>query len=309
VLAVLGDHTLAVGQFEDELSDERIPPPVRAGYANPDRVREEFERRVQQMALAAYARESGLEERSDVRREVRKRFRGVAVNRHVQEAVTEDAVSDADVAAYYEAHVDQYNRPEMANAGQILLADRGAAEEALARALAVQGDRRELNNLVHELSQDQTSKGRGGSLGSFDREGRVNRVRGAGQPEPPRVDPAIVAAAFTLTEAFTVYREVVDTQRGPAVVFLLNRTPAVSRSVEEVGPRIRLQLLDERREQARLQYLEAVRERADVRVEDANFNHVVIAPGDPGPAGGPDDMFGPGPPRPPVPFVPPPVAP
>jgi len=104
---------------------------------------------------------------------------------------------------------------------------------------------------------------------------------GADQPAPPPVDPAVVNAAFTLTNPFDVFPQVVDTARGPAVVFILNRTPAVSRSVEEVGPRIRLELVNERRNAARDRFLEEARGRYNVKMLDANFEHVVIAPAPP----------------------------
>ena len=315
LLARVGTRTVTVGDFEDQLSSPAVPAPARAGYADPARVKQELDDRVERMALAEWAIRQGIDKRSDLQREVRKLLRGITLYRQIHLSVTEESISDADVAAYYQEHSELYNRPETVNAGLVLLADRNAAQAALGRALAAKGNRAELTKIVRELSTDDDSKRRGGSLGYFDRDGKLSRVLGAGQPEPPPVDPAIVAAAFSLTNPFDVYGEVVDTARGPAVVFILNRTPAVTRTLEEVAQRIRLELVNQRRDQQRDQYLAEARARFNVRVNDANFEQVVIAPspperqmnphggmgGDPmsGPMGGP--MSGPMPLPPPVP--------
>jgi peptidyl-prolyl cis-trans isomerase C len=291
LLAKVGDHVLTVGDFEEQLSSPAIPAPVRAGYADPARIKQEFDERVERMAIAVWALKQGIDRRADVRREVRKLYRGITLYREIHDNVTEESIPEADVAAYYDEHKELYNRPETVNGGMIVLADRTQAEAALQRALAAKGNRADLTKLVRELSTDAETKRRGGSIGYFDRDGRLNRVLGEGQPEPPRVEPAIVSAAFTLQNPFDVFPQLVDTAHGPAVVFILNRTPAVSRTVEEVGPRIRLELVNQRRNQARDQYLELAQARYNVHVNDANFEHVVIAPSTPdsammGPHGG-----------------------
>ncbi|MBN1774340.1 MAG: peptidyl-prolyl cis-trans isomerase [Deltaproteobacteria bacterium] len=280
-LARIADRTLSVGEFEDQLSSPSVPLPVRASFDNPERIRLEFEQRIERMALAAWAARQGLESRPDLLREIRKLYRGITLYRQVHQQIDEASVPDADVQAYYESHPEAYHRPETANAGMILLADRPAAEAALERALAAQGNRADLTRAVRELSTDDETKRRGGSLGYFDRDGKPNRLVAEGQPEPPRVDPAIVAAAFTLTTPFDVYPQVVDSVRGPAVVFLLSRTPAVSRTLEEAAPRIRLDLLNERRDALRDRYLADARARFNVKVLDAAFEHVVVTPGEP----------------------------
>jgi peptidyl-prolyl cis-trans isomerase C len=305
-LARVGDRSLTVGEFEDQLSSPSVPLPVRASYGDAARVKLEFDQRLERMTLAAWAAHQGLDRRPDLLREIRKLYRGITLYRQVHQAIDETTVPEADVVAYYESHPEAYHRPETVNAGMILLADRPAAEAALQRALGGKGNRAELTRAVRELSQDDATKRRGGSLGYFDRDGKPNRIVAAGQPEPERIDPAIVAAAFTLTTPFDVHPQVVDTARGPAVVFLLSRTPAASRSLEESAPRIRLDLLNERRDGLRDRYLAETRARFNVRVTDANFEHVVVAPGEPDVGPPMNPPFGTM--HPPTPLAPPPGA-
>ena len=289
VLAVVGGRSLTAGAFEDQLSSPRIPAPTRATYADPEVLRREFDQRVERMTIAMWAEKQGLDRRADVVREVRKLYRGITLYRHVGQAVTDESVTDAEVAAFYEEHRDWYNRPETVKAGLILLADRTQAETALGRALAAKGNRADLVKIVRELSTDEESKRQSGAVGVFDRDGRLNRAQGHGQPEPPPVDAAIVAAAFTLTTPYDVFPQVVDTARGPAVVFLFNRTEAVSRAVEEVASRIRPELLNQRRTATADAFIAEARERYHVKVNDAAFEHVVVAPSPPealGPPGG-----------------------
>ena len=280
-LARVGDRTLTVGEFEDQISSPSVPLPVRASFDNPERVRAEFDQRVERMTLAAWAVRQGIDRRPDVLREIRKLYRGITLYRQVHQATDESSITDAEVQAYYEAHPESYHRPETVNAGMILLADRAAAEAALERAVAARGNRAELTRAVRELSIDDETKRRDGSLGRFDRDGKPNRIVAEGQPEPARIDPAIVAAAFTLTTPFDVYPQVVESARGPAVVFLISRTAAVDRTLEEVAPRIRVDLLNERREALRDRYVVDARARFHVQVHESAFDHVVVAPGEP----------------------------
>ncbi|MBI5487349.1 MAG: peptidyl-prolyl cis-trans isomerase [Deltaproteobacteria bacterium] len=281
VLAKVGSRTLTVGDFEDQLSSPRNPVPTRARYADPEQVRREFDERIERMVIAAWAEHEGIDRRADVLRDIRKLYRGITLYRHVSEAVTDESVTDAEVAAFYEEHRDWYNRPETVKAGLILLPDRPQAEAALVRALAAKGNRAELVRIVRELSTDEESKLQNGTIGVFDRDGKINRAQGHDQPEPPPVDPAIVAAAFTLSTPYDVYPQVVDTARGPAVVFLYNRTEAVTRTVEEVASRIRPELLKQRRDAAADAFLAEVRGRYHVTVHDEAFEHVVVAPAPP----------------------------
>ncbi|MBI5502581.1 MAG: peptidyl-prolyl cis-trans isomerase [Deltaproteobacteria bacterium] len=289
VLAQVGSRTLTVGDFEDQLSSPRNPVPTRARYADPEQVRREFDQRVERMVIAAWAERQGIDRRADLLRDVRKLYRGITLYRHVSETVTDGSVTDAEVAAFYEEHHDWYNRPETVKAGLILLPDRPQAEAALARALAAKGNRAELVRIVRELSTDEESKLQNGTIGVFDRDGKLNRAQGHGQPEPPPVDPAIVAAAFTMSTPYDVYPQVVDTARGPAVVFMFNRTEAVTRTVEEVASRIRPELLKQRRDAAADTFLAEARGRYHVAVHDGAFENVVVAPAPPeamGPHGG-----------------------
>jgi len=280
-LARVADLALTVGDFEDQISSPSVPLPVRASFDNPERVRAEFDERVERMTLAAWAMRQGLDRRPDLLREIRKLYRGITLYRQVHQATDESLITDAEVQAYYEAHPESYHRPETVNAGMILLGDRTAAEAALERALAAKGNRAELTRAVRELSTDDETKRRGGALGYFDRDGKPNRIVPEGQPEPARIDPAIVAAAFTLTTPFDVYPQVVESARGPAVVFLISRTAAVHRTLEEAATRIRLDLLNERRDTLRDRYVVDARDRFHVRVFENAFDHVVIAPGEP----------------------------
>lgn len=281
LLARVADRVLTVGDFEDQLSSPSVPLPVRASYADPERVRLDFEQRVERMVLAEWAVRQGYDRRPDLLREIRKLYRGVVLYRQVHQTTDESAITDEEVQAYYESHAELYHRPETVNAGMILLADRATAEAALQRALAAKGNRAELTRVVREMSIDDETKRRGGSLGYFDRDGKVSRIVAAGQPEPAPVDPALVAAAFTLTTPFDIYPQVVESARGPAVVFLISRTEAVHRTLKEATPRIRLDLLNERRDALRERYVVDARARFHVKVFDDAFDHVVVAPGEP----------------------------
>lgn len=291
----VGDGTMTVGEMEDGVADPRLPAVVRAGYADPAKLKDEFDRRLRHATLAAEARRTGMAERFDVVLEIRKLMRGLVLYHEVAAKVGEATVADQDVRAYYETHSELYNRPEMVQAGHILLIDRAAADAALGRALAARGSRADLTKLVRELSEDAETKRRGGTLGTFDKQGRANRTVRGSQPPEPTIAPEILAAAFTMNDPWDVHPALVATRQGFHIVFLQNRLPPIERSLEEVGGRIRRQLLDERREQERARFVDEARARYEIVVRDAAFDHVVLLPGEtmpPHPHGLPDPGMG-----------------
>jgi peptidyl-prolyl cis-trans isomerase D len=146
-----------------------------------------------------------------------------------------------EVAAYYRANDEEYNRPERIRARHILRSlDRGAPEEAVATARAeiqaaaerlAQGEAFE--DLATELSQDPGSQARGGDLGLF---GRGQMVR------------EFEEVAFALEPGET--SDPVRTDFGFHLIRVEEREEAVSRPLEEVREEIATELL--RREALRV---------------------------------------------------------
>ena len=110
-------------------------------------------------------------------------------------------LTDEEIQAYYDAHADEFSRPEMVRASHILLASRDDAEELLNEAR--DADARGFRQLAREHSIDTETKLRGGDLRYFTRDGRA---AGAREDDTP-VDATLVEAAFGVEEVGGVARE------------------------------------------------------------------------------------------------------
>lgn len=288
VIARVGETEITVGEFEDMLNE--APPPVRQAYVDMGRRREFLENIVQTILLADEARRRGLdrspEVASAIRRVLAQRLQQVAV----LEAITMDSVTDAEVAAYYQAHIDDYQQPEARRATVIFLADRATAEQVAAAARAARGDMRRIQQLVRERSIDPVTRERDGDLFYFRRTGQTT---GANAPGNASIDPAVANAAFALGREMDVSPPVRTANGQWAVVILTGIRPALSRTLRDPGVvnSIRGYIVRERRSQREQQLLAELRERFRPEVHEELLDQLRlptsplgnVPPFDPGP--------------------------
>ncbi len=138
-----------------------------------------------------------------------------------------------EIQAGYESRDDEFQRSERVVARHILFTGPDAVEQAtVARARLDAGEG--FADLALELSQDDATRERAGLLGPFPR---------------GRMLPAFEQAAFELEEG--QISDPVETERGAHLILVEAQIPAVSRSLEEVGPQLAHELLlDERASEA-----------------------------------------------------------
>jgi len=120
---------------------------------------------------------------------VRRRIRG-ALRRALVETLEEEArrgTSEEEIRAYYDAHRDEYEKPERIRLWRILVDDESLARRILSDARGAGGPER-WSRLAREHSLDSATKMRSGLLGFVFPDGRT---------EVPQllVDPALYAAA------------------------------------------------------------------------------------------------------------------
>lgn len=132
--------------------------------------------------------------------------------------------TEAEISAYYETNLGQFQKPEEAHARHILFkvapdaseADKTAAREQAAAALARAKEGADFAELAKELSQDATAEN-GGDLGTF----------GRGVMTPP-----FEQAAFALEPG--QISDVVETQFGFHLIKLESKSPARTEPLEAI---------------------------------------------------------------------------
>jgi hypothetical protein len=160
--------TLTLGEVEDEIN--AMSPFVRARYRDENRLREYVENMVRLELLGREAETRGYGDDPEVRRTTLESAVQHMIRTEIDERITAASISEAEVLVYYEAHPEEFSRPEMRRASHILVATREEALALLERARG--GDMRGFRALAQELSQDTETRSRGGDLRYFDAQGR-----------------------------------------------------------------------------------------------------------------------------------------
>jgi parvulin-like peptidyl-prolyl isomerase len=179
-----------------------------------------------------------------------------------------DRLPDAEVQSYYEAHRDDFAVPEGVRIKRILIkvTPERSDEDAKARA----------DRVSAELAADPESFVKLATEYSEDR----NLPRGAPshfmrREEAPWIDREVVNRAFALKvgELSPVFR----TEEGYNIITTVDHRPRVERSFEEAKSTVHRKLREERRKALAERYLEELRSKASIEVDEAKLVSVDVA--------------------------------
>ncbi len=205
------------------------PPDVQLRLRTPEGYRQLIERLIFEETMIRLADEEKIERDSVYRVEIAKAIRGAKMRTYYNRRLsTIPQPTDSMVQATYEATIDQYHLPARVRVRHIQVATQRAAQD-LRKRLAKGGL---WDALCKDLSQDNTTKDRGGMVGYVSKE--ADLVPGIGTA------PAIVAAAFALKEG-----EISQPLKGPKGWHLIqtdNLEEAGVQPLEQVRARIRSDL-------------------------------------------------------------------
>lgn len=256
VVARVGEETVTVGDVEDAINEQS--PFVRVRY----RDRDELQRFVRSMVrfelLARAAERAEVDQHAEVQRAVKQTRMQELIRRDFDQRFTVESVPQEDIQEYYDAHPEEFSRPELRRAAHIRVGSREEAERLLATAR--EADARAFRDLAREHSTDPATRLRGGDLRYFDEQGRPRNGR------DPQVDEGLAQAAFQIEEVGGLAPQPIQLGEMWSIVKLTGRRPAEHRTVEQADPTIRLRLWRERRQQALEDFVARLRREAGVEV-------------------------------------------
>lgn len=257
VLAKIGDTTITVGDFAQRLSDQS--PYLRARYNSPDRRREFLDNLVRFELLAKEAHKRGLDKLPEV-----ERTRDQVMVQQMMKDLFENKIQLSDITgdqirSYYDAHHDEFHKPEQVRASQILIKNEAKAKSALAQIKADPTNVDLFRQLVEKDNEDPKTKDRFGDMGFFARPGE-------GPPDQSAdVPPPVAEAAFQIDRIGGVYPELVKTDDGFHIIKLTGRRPALDRSLEQARRPIQNRLWREKREKAVNDFVASLRKKANIQ--------------------------------------------
>lgn len=167
------------------------------------------------------------------------------------------ALTEEEIRRYYEEHSDEFNEPEQVHAAQIVV-------KGLDEARRIQQQLRsgkKFADLARRYSLSADAKV-GGDLGFF--------ARGV---MPPKFDEV----AFKL--ATNQISDVVETEYGFHLFKILEKRPAKKRELVDVRREVEAKLLEEKRVQAQESFLKALREKAQIVVNEQALLAVTVKGG------------------------------
>lgn len=271
-LARVDDVTITLGELQERIN--RQSPYVRQRYTSLEQKKEFLDSLVRFEILAKEAARRGLDRDPEVVRTMKQVMIQKLMRQELDAKVTADSVPEAELRAYYDQNLADYQKPEEVRASAIVLKNRAQAERV---ALEARGEAGQTNkgfrDLVMRYSTDEDTKLRGGDLRYF--------------PAATRDVPApVVKAAFALVNIGDV-SGVIDAGNGAYYVLKqTGRQRPTTRSYEDAKPQIRNKLFRDRRMAAQRDFVEAARARAKIVIDEASLARVRVdtssAPGDEG---------------------------
>jgi len=255
VIVRVGEVTFTVGQIEDDIA--RQSPYMRARFRDRAALNEHVQTLVRFELIAREAERRGFGTDPEVRETTAQSAVQQMIRRDFDERITVESVPQEDVDAYYNAHPEEFTRPEVRRASHIVFDTQAAASAALGELRAA--DARAFRQYAQDHSVDLDSRQRGGDLRYFDDRGMT----------PNSADPAIAASVVTAAFAVTNIGDLgdpVDVGGRWSIVKLTGRRPAEHRSLEEAGSGIRLRLWRQTRQTALETFVETLRGRIPTEV-------------------------------------------
>jgi len=198
-------------------------------------------------------------------------------------------VTDAQVAAYYQAHTSDYVKPAMTRLSHIAFKkeDRARAEELYARVKAMPpADAAAFGKLAREYSQDERTRELDGDM-RFLSDDELAAQYG----------PELAAAAAKLARVGDVAEGLVETPKALHIVKLQGRQLALNLSVQEAKPNIVQLLANESKQERFAALMTRLKKEAHLELNESTLAAMVVDPKAPAtPSASPAPGFIPAPP-------------
>jgi peptidyl-prolyl cis-trans isomerase C len=261
-LAKIDDVTITLGEFQERIN--RQSPYIRARYTSLEQKKEFLDSLVRFEVLAKEAYRRGLDKDPEVVRTMKQVMIQKLMRDEFDAKVTAEAVPEAEMKAYYDANLSEYVKPEEVRASAIIVKNKAQADRV---ALEAKGDAGKTNkgfrDLVMKYSADEDTKLRGGDLRYFD-------ATTKDLPAP------VVRGAFALINTGDV-SGVIDGGNGNFYVLKqTGRRKGMTKSFEDAKAAIRNKLFRENRLKAQKDFVDNLRNKSKIEIDETNLAKVRI---------------------------------
>jgi peptidyl-prolyl cis-trans isomerase C len=267
-LATIGDVTITVREFEDQL--DRQAPYIKSRYSSLEQKKEFLDSLVRFEVLAAEAKKRGLDQDPEVIRTMKSVMVQKLLHEEFEKTIPTDSITDAEVKTYYDAHTAEYVRPEQVRCSAIVVKDKTTAEKIATEAAGDAGKTNKgFRDMVDKYSLDDTTKTRGGDLRYFAKDG-------TDEDEDVKVPAPVIVAAFALPQTGSVSAAI---DAGNGTWWILKETGhrrPMTKSLDEVATTVRAKLARDKRVAAEDDFVAKLKESSKIEIDEDNLAKVRI---------------------------------
>lgn len=266
VVARFSGQTVTDAELAQRFSE--MNPYARARFQTVEQRRDYVDGIVRFELLAQEAVRRGLQNDPEVVEAARRVMVQQLLKKELEEG--QGQVTDAQVAAWYEAHKSDYVKPAMTRLAHVAFSkeNRAKAEEVLAKARALQPlDAAGFGKLAREFSEDVRTRELDGDM-RFLSDEELSTQYG----------PEVAAAAAKLVKVGDLAEGLVETAKALHVVKLQGRQLALNLTVEQAKPSIQQLLSNEGKQERFRALLERLKKDAKLEVNDAALAAMVVDP-------------------------------
>ena len=270
-VAHVGGEVITAEDFKRRIDEQS--PFLRARYNTLERKKELLEALIRNELLAQEAQREGLDKSPAVREATKRAMIQELIKKQLDEKMSGSDIPDQDLKGFYDAHVDDYVKPERARVYHIFLPAKDAKEKAQARAKAAallkdiqarekKGEVNAFQAAAIKESKDPLSAPMGGDLRFLSKD-ELAKSHG----------PELANAAFDLKAPGEVAGPL-ETSAGVEIVKLQVKTVALNRSFEESKETIRGRMARERRSKQYDDFVKRLRDEGKVSIDEAELGKV-----------------------------------
>jgi peptidyl-prolyl cis-trans isomerase C len=261
-LAKIDDVTITLGEFQERIN--RQSPYIRARYTSLEQKKEFLDSLVRFEVLAKEAYRRGLDKDPEVVRTMKQVMIQKLMRDQFDATVTADSITDAEMKTYYDANLADYVKPEEVRVSAIVLKNKAQAERVLVEAKGEAGKTNKgFRDLVLKYSTDEETKLRGGDLRYLEADSKD-------------VPPPVVKGAFALATTGDVSDVIAA---GNGTFYILKQTGrrrSMTKSFEDAKAQIRNKLFRDKRLAAQKDFIDGLRAKAKIEVDEANLAKVRV---------------------------------
>ena len=261
-LAKIDDVVITLGEFQERIN--RQSPYIRARYTSLEQKKEFLESLVRFEVLAKEAYRRGLDKDPEVVRTMKQVMIQKLMRDEFDTKITADTVADDEMKKYYDANLAEYVKPEEVRVSAIILKNKAQAERVLLEAKGEAGKTNKgFRDLVMKYSSDEETKLRGGDL-------RYLELQSKDAPA------AVIKGAFGLINTGDV-SGVIDAGNGTFYILKqTGRRKSITKSFDDAKPQIRNKLFREKRLQAQKDFIDNLRAKAKIEINEPNLAKVRV---------------------------------